>query len=205
MEIIWQKKSNNKRLILKVKNGKVYVSSPYYATKKEVESFVKKSSSWIEQQLEKDKECLLKEGNTIRILEHEYQLVLSNSFHTKGNILYFTHNEQEWKYFLKFYECEIYSRFIIWTEKMGLNNVELRFGFYQSKFGSCQKGKRIIKLNYYLALCTYEQIDAVIVHELCHLKYDNHSKAFYDEVLRWYPKYYEVFNQLKDFKFYRAE
>ena len=34
-----------------------------------------------------------------------------------------------------------------------------------------------------------EVLDAVVVHELCHRKYLDHSPAFYREVERVYPDY----------------
>ena len=43
-----------------------------------------------------------------------------------------------------------------------------------------------------------EVIDSVVVHELCHLKEMNHSKRFYDEVLRVYPDYHKWHRWLKE-------
>lgn len=205
MEIIWQKKRNNKRLVLRIKNGKVYVSSPYYTRKKDIDQFIEKSMPWIQRQLEKDEDCILKEGNTIFLFGKEFELVYDNQFLILNDILYFTDNEIKWKTFLKNYGNEkLEQRFYSWCQVMGYKDIELSFGFFKSKFGSCQKNKKSIKLSSYLAFCTWIQIDAIIVHELCHLKHSNHSKDFYHEVLRWYPNYYETFHQLKDFKIYRA-
>ena len=43
-----------------------------------------------------------------------------------------------------------------------------------------------------------EVIDSVIVHELCHRKEMNHSKAFYAEVLRVFPDYWKWHGWLKE-------
>ena len=40
-------------------------------------------------------------------------------------------------------------------------------------------------------------IDAVVVHELCHMRQRNHSPAFYAEVARWLPDYKEREKWLK--------
>ena len=40
-------------------------------------------------------------------------------------------------------------------------------------------------------------MDSVIIHELCHLKYMNHSKEFYNEVLRVCPNYKQYDRWLK--------
>ena len=38
----------------------------------------------------------------------------------------------------------------------------------------------------------------IVVHELCHIKVKNHSKKFYDEVLKVFPEYRECYKWLKD-------
>lgn len=43
-----------------------------------------------------------------------------------------------------------------------------------------------------------EVIDYVVVHELCHRKQMNHSKAFWDEVASVCPDYKEAKNWLKE-------
>ena len=40
-------------------------------------------------------------------------------------------------------------------------------------------------------------IDAVIVHELCHIIHPNHSKNFYELVEKYIPNYKEIDKYLK--------
>lgn len=40
-------------------------------------------------------------------------------------------------------------------------------------------------------------IDAVIVHELCHIVHPNHSKQFYNLVKKYIPDYEEIDKYLK--------
>ena len=67
----------------------------------------------------------------------------------------------------------------------------------KTRWGSCSS-KGNLNFNCLLMLAPPEVLDSVVVHELCHLKVMNHSKAFYDEVLRAYPNYREDHKWLKD-------
>ena len=55
-----------------------------------------------------------------------------------------------------------------------------------------------LNFNCLLMLAPSEVLDGVVVHELCHRKYMNHSKEFYTEVLRVYPEYRKWDRWLKD-------
>lgn len=61
-------------------------------------------------------------------------------------------------------------------------------------WGSCSSAG-VIRLSWRLMMLRPELIDAVIVHELCHLLHHNHGKQFWSEVGRVQP----------DFRSFRAE
>ena len=67
------------------------------------------------------------------------------------------------------------------SKMMGLSYERLRFRKMKSRWGSCSS-KREITLNTQLMKIDKELIDYVVVHELSHLVYMNHSKAFHDFV-----------------------
>lgn len=206
MQVLWKKSSRNKRMILKVSNGVVIVSTPYSVSRVEAEAFVKKNQAWIAKQLKKDAASILQAGQTISLLGQTYVLKEADSCFTMDNSCYFCRDEKKWKAFLLAYAQDfIAERFVYWSTKMGQDSLSLKFGFYKSKWGSCRRDTREIRLNGYLALCSPHMIDAVIVHELCHLKFPNHSSRFYQEVLFWFPDYYKEYKKLRSIKMVRTK
>ena len=42
-----------------------------------------------------------------------------------------------------------------------------------------------------------DKVDAIIVHELCHIVYKNHNRQFYNLIEKYIPNYNEVDKWLK--------
>jgi len=59
---------------------------------------------------------------------------------------------------------------------------------YRARWGSCNN-KGELSFNYLLMMLPIEVIDYVVIHELCHLRYLNHSKDFWQLVAYYYPDY----------------
>ncbi|MDD5016508.1 MAG: SprT family zinc-dependent metalloprotease [Eubacteriales bacterium] len=53
-----------------------------------------------------------------------------------------------------------------------------------TRWGSVNPKRHTVSLSVHLLRCEPELIDYVIMHELCHFKYANHSKAFYAELTK---------------------
>ena len=88
------------------------------------------------------------------------------------------------------------GRAAYWAQRMGLQPAAVKITSARTRYGSCSaKGNLCFSL--YLMQYPAEAIDAVVVHELCHLRHMDHSPAFYAEVERWLPDYRARMQMLK--------
>ncbi len=88
------------------------------------------------------------------------------------------------------------QRIQYWAGVMGLETPPVKITAARKRYGSCSsRGSLCFSL--YLMAHSAEAIDAVVVHELCHLRHMSHSPAFYAEVERWMPDYRARAKELK--------
>lgn len=71
----------------------------------------------------------------------------------------------------------------------------VRLQFMKLQWGSCSPAGRIT-LNPCLVRAPREAIDYVLLHELCHLRHHNHSRAFYAMLSRQMPGWQRIKDQL---------
>ena len=78
----------------------------------------------------------------------------------------------------------------------GLIPRKIRIRDIKYAWGSCSNNKNIT-VNKKLISYSELAIRYVILHELCHLKYMNHSKDFWDLVQKYMPEYKKAKMELK--------
>ena len=77
------------------------------------------------------------------------------------------------------------------SEKTRLEYNGLAFRKMNKRWGSCTPTNKII-INYEAVKLPYSLIDYLLVHELCHTKVKDHSKAYWAELSKHVPKWREL-------------
>ena len=89
------------------------------------------------------------------------------------------------------------ERVAYYAPRVGVSYGRITIRNQRTRWGSCS-GKKNLNFNCLLMLTPPEVLDSVVVHELCHILEMNHSKRFYENVLRVYPDYYKNHAWLKE-------
>ena len=84
----------------------------------------------------------------------------------------------------------ILPRLTAYAGWMGLEYRSLRITSAATRWGSCS-GKDNLNFTFRLAMCRPEAVDYVAVHELCHVRHKDHSRAFWAMVERYCPDWRE--------------
>lgn len=157
-------RSGRKTLGMQVKGTELIVRAPYFATKRQIEAFVRENAAWAERALRKAEIRQEKADSLGPLTEAEIrELAKRAKAYIPGR-------------------AEHYARII----GVSYNRIAIRS--QKTKWGSCSSQGNL-NFNCLLMLCPPEVIDSVVVHELCHLKEMNHSERFYREVLSAFPDY----------------
>jgi predicted metal-dependent hydrolase len=85
------------------------------------------------------------------------------------------------------------------ANKLGFTYNELRYRNLKNRWGSCDQNKNIT-LNINLMELPWHLIDYVIIHELNHTKYLNHSQDFWANMQKMLPATKELRKELKTFR-----
>ena len=94
-------------------------------------------------------------------------------------------------------EALIKERLPYWSKITGLTYNQVKIRDATSRYGSCMPSKKNLYFSSRLIMLPEEVVDAIIVHELCHLVYKNHDKQFYGLVGQYIPHYKEIDKWLK--------
>jgi predicted metal-dependent hydrolase len=197
--VITRKKIKN--IILRVKkNGEIYISAPIRTSNTQIMDFVNSKKDWIEKVLKKCKNIEMeeefKDGNFIKILGEKYKIIIKRSIRNfvsiqENNLLIeTTYPSKSEKIFDEYLKNSAMQYFTEKIEKMwqivGVK-ADIDVKKMHRTWGICAYKKNHITFN----LNLYKQnplfIEYVILHELVHFIYPNHSKNFYNYVAKYMP------------------
>jgi predicted metal-dependent hydrolase len=75
-----------------------------------------------------------------------------------------------------------------WAKNMSLKPEHISFRYNKNRWGSCSSTNRI-SFNYHLVKLSFSLIEYVVIHELAHIIYQNHSKDFWKLIHKFLNDY----------------
>ena len=205
-------KNNCKNIVAKVdKQNNVIVSAPRFVNLQQIDAFVLKHFDKFYEFIEtrKEKSLFNLEENKISLQgkKYEIKIILDENKREKyeiiGNVIYlFLKSIDNKKKIISKMLTQLGSEYLIkrtfyLAKKFNQKLTSVETKWYESKWGQCEHIKRKITLAIQLFMFNDVIIDYVIVHELCHLIYPNHSPKFWSLVGRICPNYKIIKEKLK--------
>jgi predicted metal-dependent hydrolase len=80
------------------------------------------------------------------------------------------------------------KRATFYSYKLGISSPEIVLADQKKRWGSCN-AKGQIRLNWRIVMAPVFLIDYVVAHELCHLKFNDHSRDFWKTLGNILPDY----------------
>ncbi len=207
-EVIFRKR---KTMSIEVEAPKVItVILPEGKTEEEILETVKKKSKWIVQKLFEIREIEYRKSNkeyvngeAFNYLGRNYslQIVLDEQATfpemklSRGKFLVTSYTKEQ---------SSIKKAIENWYRDMAMEKIEEKIKYYQAEFpckpkkvmikdqlkrwGSCTKDQQLF-FNWRCIMAPSPVLDYIVVHEMCHMVYMNHSKDFWQLLKRVLPDY----------------
>jgi predicted metal-dependent hydrolase len=202
-------RSKRKSIALVVNNeGELIVRVPYAVSQAEIMRFVNRKQDWIKNKLnavkifdKKYSVITISNGNTVVFLGENYTIDIAEvgNIIIDGKTIYIPNYNS--KVLLLGWLREqalslLKERTKRYSQLMGVKPTAVKISEAKSRWGSCSQNN-ILNFAWRLIMSPVSVIDYVVVHELSHITYKDHSKAFWVRVKTVLPNYIEQQNWLK--------
>lgn len=210
---------DRKTIALTVKPDKgIILKCPYAIDEQYINNFLKRKWLWLNTQLDFFERTSKKKykreyvsGETFLYLGKQYKLIVKKStmcslklsrgvflLQTNKSVRDSKQNKKIIDQWFKNKAQEVFSERFIEVKKrfdyQAMPNLEIRN--MPKRWGSFVSKKKII-LNPKLIHASKDCIDYVITHELCHMKFNNHSKLYWNFLNQKYPNWDKVKEKLE--------
>jgi len=93
-----------------------------------------------------------------------------------------------WNFYSECAESEVKKFLKAYSEKLRIDPPAFKVKHQKRRWGSCS-ADNVLRINFQLMMAPPEQLEYVVVHELCHVKEKNHSARFWNLVSELMPGY----------------
>lgn len=196
-------KKNNKNTYIRVKDDlKIYVTTNKYVSNNNIEKLIKDNYNVIIKMIDKvlrkkekiEKNIILgKEIDVVKLSSqvkpelYNNKLFINNTSKVEKYIKEFAYN---------FFNERLNYIYNIFEEKIPYPKLKVRK--MSTRWGVCNKNDKTITLNFELIRMDVKYTDYVIIHELSHFVYFDHSKNFWNLVGKYCSNYKELRKEMKE-------
>ena len=215
IELIFSKR--RKTLSIQINPRGIKVRSSYWMSENEIKKFLIQNDKWIRKKLIEQKTKIKPNLNIINnekvtLSGEDYYLRINSNLiqkpelknqsliicdHINGLKNFGTLRDQV-KCIIKNFSYDLlYTKTQYFSKVMNVNPLSMKIKSYKSRWGSCS-AKGDISYNWKIIFAPSKIIDYLVIHELSHLVFFNHSKKFWLKVGEYHPDFKENRKWLKD-------
>ena len=200
-EVVISKK-NNKNTYIRVKEDmKIYVSTNYFVTKRQIKDVLDRNIDYLRKtikKVERKKEKI----DFFYYLGNKYDIIImpGSDVTIIENTIYVESIDKLQKWYKKEARKLFQERLDYIYPKFSedIPYPKLRIRKMTTRWGVCNRKNLTVTLNLDLMKYDITKLDYVIVHELSHFVHFNHSSAFWNVVEKYCPKYKQIKKELKE-------
>lgn len=216
--------SRRRSIMIRIEEtAQISVVVPFYAKLEEIHQFIREKACWIQQKVEqtKVKQAFLKNKHfstgqeflffgkrcKLEVIEkniNRSQIIFSKdrwSVSIPSQLSLSQRQEEVKGKIIQWYRTQakeiLGSRVFYYSRIIGIEPKEIVIRTQKRLWGCCHYYQKTISLNWQIVMTPIKVIDYVIIHELCHLTYPNHSSRFWKRVEKFMPDYREQKRWLK--------
>jgi len=213
-------KSKRKSIAITIKPDlSISVKAPNYAAQKEIEAFLTQKSKWILKAIDRFSQrepiriISIITGTELLLLGKTYTLFVNDIYLKKSNIIINEHKAEIALYtapntsekakravieswYRAYTKKIITERAKYYAELLSVSFGDIRIKDQKNIWGSCSS-KGNLNFNWRIIMAPKEVLDYLVVHELCHLRFMNHSSDFWQCVAGILPDYKNTRKWLK--------
>jgi len=203
-----ERKSSLKNTYINVDTDGVLVKTNDTTTIEDIKKMVKNKSAWVSKKLDIFKSIAVNRdittGSRLYYMGKSYYVEMFQDEMADTITVNFTHSKFHITTPLKYKDIELHNAIenfykqkaiekIIpltkkWAKNMNVTPEHISFRYNKNRWGSCSGANRI-SYNYHLVKLSSSLIEYVVIHELAHIAFENHSKDFWKLVHNYLPDY----------------
>ncbi len=205
------KRSRRRTISIKILNsGEVQVNCPLRYSDNQVNKILEEKEEWIQKGIAKVQQRYSEHKefynySKIMFLGTTYEIkYVENNIQIGDYLIPYRKGSSAQnvikKWLLKMAKSLILPRISHLSEYCDLRYKSTKIISARKKWGSCNSEKEI-RLNFRMIMLSQSCIDYVCIHELCHLKYMNHSKYFWSLVQKHLSNYRQIKKEISQNNF----